>query len=71
MDKMAGYRTIVVVVVQVLVGLLTLLGVTTTPEVQATIVENLNLVLGGAMTLSGIVFGVLRVVTDRPVWWKE
>lgn len=60
-------RSMVVAAISLIAGVLTMFGVTLTPEMQATIVGHLDLVIGGILALYGIVGGILRKITSTPL----
>lgn len=65
-----GYKTVVIGVLSMIGGLATMLGVTLDPETIQAIADNVDVVVGGGMTLYGLVMVVLRKFTDSPMLKK-
>lgn len=61
---MKGYRTMIVAAVQLAVGMLSLFGVIIDEETAATLAANIETVVGGILVITGIVTGVMRMMTD-------
>lgn len=59
-------RSMIVSAISLIAGLLTIGGITLSPEVQATIVQHLDAVIGGVLALYGVVVGILRQITSTP-----
>jgi hypothetical protein len=68
--NMTGYKTFVTGGVFVVSGVATMMGVTLDAEAVKTIVENIDVVVGGIMALSGAVMMVLRAFTNSPMFRK-
>lgn len=62
-----GYKTIVVGVLSMIGGLATMMGVTLDAETMQAIAANIDTVVGGGMTLYGLVMIVLRKFTNSPM----
>ena len=67
---MNGYKTFIVGLLSLVGGLATMMGVTIDPETLAAIQSNAEVVIGGGMTLYGLVMLVLRKFTDSPMFKK-
>jgi hypothetical protein len=67
---MTGYKTFIVGLLSLVGGLATMMGITIDPETLASIQENAEVVVGGGMTLYGLVMIVLRKFTDSPIFKK-
>jgi hypothetical protein len=67
---MTGYKTFIVGLLSLIGGLATMTGVTIDPETLTAIQENAEVVIGGGMTLYGLVMIVLRKFTDSPIFKK-
>lgn len=57
----------IVAAVQLIAGLLAMWGIDIDPESQSALVENIDVLIGAVLALSGIVMGVMRLITDGPV----
>jgi hypothetical protein len=57
----------IVAAISLIAGVLTMFGVTLSPEMQATVVAHLDVVIGGVFALYGIVVGILRKITSTPM----
>lgn len=68
---MKGYRTVIVAAVKLLAGILTMAGVVVTDETAAALSENIELVIGAVLAISGIVTGIMRAITDGPMGDKR
>ena len=55
-------------VISIIMGLATMMGVTLDAQVMADISANLELVIGGGVTLYGLIMGVLRMFTTSPMF---
>jgi len=55
-------------VISIVMGLATMMGVTLDAQVMADIAANLELVIGGGVTLYGLLMGVLRMFTTSPMF---
>lgn len=64
----SGYKTILVGILSMIAGLATAMGVVLEPETLTAIVNNVEVVVGGGMTLYGLVMIVLRKFTSSPVF---
>lgn len=59
-------RSMIVSAISLIAGLLTMFGITLSPETQTLIVQHLDAVIGGALALYGVVIGILRQITSTP-----
>jgi hypothetical protein len=66
----AGYKTVVAGGISIVMGLATMMGVTIEPSTMAAISQNIDVVVGGGMTLYGLVMIVLRAFTKSPMFKK-
>ena len=64
---MKGYRTLIVAAVQLLVGILTMMGVTLDPETEAALAGHIEAALGAIIAISGIVMAIMRAITTSRV----
>lgn len=67
---MQGYKTILIGLLSMIAGLATAMGVTLDPETLTAIATNVETVVGGGMTLYGLVMIVLRKFTSSPMFKK-
>lgn len=67
---MNGYKTFVTGVLSMLGGLATVMGVTLPAEAVQAIASNVDLVIGGGMTIYGAVMVILRAFTHSPMFNK-
>lgn len=67
---MTGYKTFIVGLLSLIAGLATMMGVTIDPETLGSIQANAETVIGGGMTLYGLVMLVLRKFTKSPMFKK-
>lgn len=67
---MKGYRTIVTSVISLVLGILTMSGVVISEETAQALRENAEAVVGGIITLYGLIMGILRLITDSPAGEK-
>lgn len=67
---MTGYKTFIVGLISLVAGIATMMGVTIEPETLAAIQANAETVIGGGMTLYGLVMLVLRAFTKSPMFKK-
>jgi hypothetical protein len=67
---MTGYKTFIVGLLSLIGGLATMMGVTIDTETLTAIQENAEVVIGGGMTLYGLVMIVLRKFTGSPIFKK-
>ena len=66
-------RQMIVAFISMLGGLVTMLGVDLDPATKDALVNNLEIVIGGIVTLYGIVMALLRKITTSPLvgWFKK
>lgn len=64
----AGYKTVVAGALSVLGGVATMMGVTLDTETLQAIAHNVDVVVGGGMTLYGLLMIVLRKFTSSPMF---
>lgn len=67
---MSGYKTFIVGLISLVAGIATMMGVTIDGETLAAIQANAETVIGGGMTLYGLVMVVLRAFTKSPMFKK-
>lgn len=67
---MQGYKTIIFAAMSVLTGVATMLGVTLDAETVKELAANLEMVVGGVITVMGIATGIFRAVTKSPLFKK-
>lgn len=67
---MQGYKTMIVAAVSLFGGLATIMGVGIPADTLAALTDSVTTLVGGAMVLSGIVTGILRLMTTTPVGAK-
>ncbi len=67
---MTGYKTFIVGLISLVAGIATMMGVTIDGETLAAIQANAETVIGGGMTLYGLVMVVLRAFTKSPMFKK-
>lgn len=68
---MTGYKTFIVGLLSLIAGLATMMGVTIDQDTLAAIQSNAETVIGGGMTLYGLVMIVLRKFTSSPMFKKS
>jgi hypothetical protein len=66
----AGYKTVVAGSISIVMGLATMMGVTIDPSTMAAISQHIDTVVGGGMTLYGLLMVVLRAFTKSPIFTK-
>lgn len=66
----AGYKTVVTGVISIVGGIATAMGVTLDAEAMQAISANIDVVVGGGMSLYGAVMIVLRAFTNSPMFKK-
>lgn len=67
---MQGYKTVLIGLLSMIAGLATAMGVTLDPDTMTAIANNVDTVIGGGMTLYGLVMIVLRKFTSSPMFKK-
>lgn len=60
-------KNVLFALVNLVVAVLTYSGVAVSPEMHQAIVDNLEMVITGALALNGIVIWILRALTDTPL----
>lgn len=68
-EKLTGYRTAIISGITTIVGILVTFGVVS-PEIAGFISANANTFYGAVITLLGVVFGGLRLITTTPIGEK-
>lgn len=68
---MNGYKTFVVALVSIIGGLLTMMGVTVSPEALAQLTESLDVLVGAIITIYGVVMIIFRAVTTSPMFNRK
>jgi hypothetical protein len=64
----SGYKTVLIGLLSMIAGLATAMGVTLDPETLSAIANNAETVVGGIVTLYGLVMIVLRKFTSSPMF---
>lgn len=60
-------RTVAAAIVSIVVGLLTMLGVTMPMDLQQTLTNHIDLAIGSVVTIYGIVLWIFRAITSSPL----
>lgn len=66
-----GYKTFVVALVSIIGGLLTMMGVTVSPETLSQLTDSLNVLVGAIITIYGLVMALFRAVTTSPMFNRK